>query len=150
MEPTISLPGNSAAYCPMELRKIQCALLASTEFTIAQAVNVDIRLRMVNNAEMIMKRPAQKDSDPCSPSRNCCRTVVVTVAELYKTPSSVDKSRDMKTILEAYRCVMCNFRSFPFSMAHAKCRRQIEKLSTVMMNSRILSSTSNEVQVLCV
>ena len=70
MEQTISLPGNSAAYCPIELRKMQCALFSLTELTMAQAVKVEMRLRIVSREEMMIMSPAQKEKDQCWPSRS--------------------------------------------------------------------------------
>lgn len=149
MEQTISLPGSSAAYCPIELRKIQCALLASTELTIAQAVKVDMRLRIVKSAETMIMSPAQNDNDQCWPSCSSLRTEDVIDDELKRTPSSVESKSDMNIMFEENRCIMCSFKSFPFSIAQARCRLQMEKLSTVTKNSRILIRTRSDVQVLC-
>jgi hypothetical protein len=56
----ISRPGSSAAYCPMELLRMQWAFASSIAETIAHAVKVLMRLNIVKSAEMIIKSPAQK------------------------------------------------------------------------------------------
>ncbi|KAL3916785.1 MAG: hypothetical protein SGARI_007880 [Bacillariaceae sp.] len=85
----------------MELRSTQCALASSMELTIAQAVKVEIKLNMVESAEVIINKPAQKEMVLCCELTRACRTCVVTPAELKRTPRSVLNKRDMKTMLLA-------------------------------------------------
>jgi hypothetical protein len=67
-----------------------------------QAVKVDIKLRSVSMAEMMMNIPAQKLIRVWSVCIKACRIAVVTPAELKRTPSSVDRSKPINTMLLAY------------------------------------------------
>lgn len=116
---------------------------------MAQAVNVDIRLKIVKREEIMIIKPAQNDSVKCWPSSRSFRTEAVIEDVLKRTPSSVDSKSDMNIMFEEYRCVMNSFKSFPLFMAQARCRLQMEKLSTVTKNSLILSKTRSDVHVLC-
>ena len=117
---TTNLPGSSAAYCPMLERNTQWAFFPSTAETIAHAVNVEIRLSNVSKADTMMRSPAQNATVSWFELWRLNLTSVVTLAELNRTPSSVDSNSDMKTIVDAYRCVMYCLRSFPSSIAHAR------------------------------
>lgn len=97
---TINRPGNSAAYCPMELRKTQCALVGLTAETIVHAVKMEIKLRIVKMALKQMTMPAQKLSDVIFSVTSASRISVGTELELNRTPSSVLSSNDINTILD--------------------------------------------------
>ena len=101
IEHAMNRPGSSAAYWPIELLKMQCTLTSSTALTIAHAVNVEIRLKIVNRAETMINNPAQKPTVKWFPARKLVRTSVVTFAELKSMASSVDSKRDMNTMLLA-------------------------------------------------
>ena len=68
-----------------------------------QAVKVDTKLRRVKIADTMIKMPAQKLMSVCSVCIRACRISVVTPAELNRTPSSVESSKLMNTMLLAYR-----------------------------------------------
>jgi hypothetical protein len=71
---TISLPGSSVAYCPIEDRNIQWAFRSSMALIIAVKVKVLMRLRIVKREEMIINKPAQKLTVPQSASTRSSRT----------------------------------------------------------------------------
>jgi len=61
---TISLPGSSVAYCPMEERSMQWAFSSSMALIIAVKVKELMRLRIVKREDIMMNKPAQKLTVP--------------------------------------------------------------------------------------
>lgn len=92
-----------------------------------RTVKVETKLSRVKMAEKRMAKPAQNSNDEYNSSAKLCRTLVVTTALLNNTFNSVANNNDMNTMEAAYRCVMYSRKSFPFVVAHALWRRQMEK-----------------------
>mmetsp|Transcript_22214 Transcript_22214/g.55014 ORF Transcript_22214/g.55014 Transcript_22214/m.55014 type:complete len:127 (+) Transcript_22214:1398-1778(+) len=71
---TISRPGSSVAYCPIDDLSIQWAFPSSIALIMAVKVKVEMRLKIVDREEMIMNKPAQKLTVPQCASTKSSRT----------------------------------------------------------------------------
>ena len=133
---TINSDGSSAAYIPIELRKITCTLALETDPTISHAVKIVIRIKSVRKTDMMMMIPIQKSNLSwfwCS----ILSLIWIDISEeLKRTLSSVPRRKDMNTIFDANRCVMKVHNSPPFSLAQDGIGRNNEKHATNLKKER--------------